>query len=355
MTVLAIILVLGPVIFVHELGHYLAARFIGVQVQAFSIGFPPKIFTRTRKGTKYSLGLIPFGGFVTLLGENGEEESDPRSLGSKTRLQKAFVMISGVLMNLIFAIIILSIGYVVGIQPIYPGMENQRGVENNRFVVVNSVQKNAPANNVLKKGDIFYEVEGKRVFTYSDLKVFDVDTSKINVKVKRDGKYLSKEVGIYNFKNDNGDKVAGLGVIVGQGGSIKAPIYIAPILAAKDVAKITQLNISGLANVVGDIFVKKSVSENIAGPVGIIAIASTALQTGVGAVLSLIVMISIGIGVINLVPLPVLDGGRILFLMIEGVIRRDIPISIKQGMITLSALAMIMLLIFITIGDIKAL
>jgi len=141
-TIIVFLAVLSVLVFVHELGHFITARKSGMTVEEFGFGFPPKIFGFKRKGIVYSINLIPIGGFVKILGENGEEKSNPKSFASRPIWQRAVVLVAGVTMNVVLAIVLFSIAFRIGLPQVLEG--NEKNVINQKVQVVQILKDSTP-------------------------------------------------------------------------------------------------------------------------------------------------------------------------------------------------------------------
>ena len=174
-TVLALIFVFGVIVFSHELGHFIAAKLLGVKVETFAFGFPPRLWEKKIGQTTYALNVIPLGGYVNLKGEDEISEQsnvkpDSDSLWAKKPWEKIVIFAAGVVMNFILAVILLSICYMVGFAPIAPGMADFPGITTTQHVEIASVEKNAPADKQgIVSGDTIVSVDGKKTLTSNDV------------------------------------------------------------------------------------------------------------------------------------------------------------------------------------------
>src|SRR3990167_3400346 len=154
------IFVFALIIFVHEFGHFIAAKKSGIRVDAFAFGFPPRIWSKKRGETRYSLNLIPLGGYVKIYGDYGADSDNPKSYAGKPFYIKIMILLAGVVLNFALAWLILFGGYLFGMQPILPELAEHNGVVNNMKAVVTNVEKDTPAEKEgLEKGDIIKSVD----------------------------------------------------------------------------------------------------------------------------------------------------------------------------------------------------
>ena len=189
LTLLAFLVILGLLVFVHELGHFVAAKLSGVKVEEFAFGFPPRIVCHKRGETNYCINLIPFGGYVKMLGEE-EESKSPRSFSSKRARNKLFIVVSGVAMNFILAGVLFSIGYMIGMSPIRVNPDAISGPTTNRIYIA-QVNEGSPAEQVgLQAGDIiegFPSNEDFSQYTRSHL------GERVLLNITRSGELIVKE------------------------------------------------------------------------------------------------------------------------------------------------------------------
>lgn len=334
MEILIAILVLGIIIFIHELGHFLTAKFFKMPVSEFSIGMGPQVYSYDTEKTTYSFRAIPIGGFVNIEGMEVDSEVED-GFNSKPAYARFIVLIAGVFMNFLLAFIILFTSIYM----------NGKYVPSNH-PVIGEVFQEAKAINKIKINDRIMEISGNKVENWEDisknLKMLQ-GVDKVDIKVKRDGSIQDIEVPL-TF--DSASKRYMLGVLPKY--SIeKFKVSEAIGLSFKSGIKIVENTVTGLKMMVTG-QVKK---EEISGPIGIIKVVGEASREGMAVVFWLMALLSINIGVLNLLPLPALDGGRIIFVILEIIgIKVDKKLEEKihmAGMIVLFGL-----IIFITTNDI---
>jgi len=361
-TFIVFIIVFSIIILVHEFGHFITAKFFDVRVDEFAIGFPPRIWAKKKKEITYSINAIPLGGFVRLFGEGGEGEKSKRSLVSKKTWQKTIIFAAGVGMNFLMAWSILFSFYLVGGQATFPGMWEHSGVVNDQKVYVTYVEKDSPAEkNGIEAGDVIKKVNGNEV--YLDTSVIDeiqkaVAENKekpVNVVAKRDEKEFQRNIltGKAEYEYD-GKKVEyqKIGVNLETRGKIKAKWYMAPVAATAETWRLTKLTMVGIADMFKTLVTRLKISENVVGPAGIVKLTGVAAGMGFGALLQFVVILSISLGVINIMPIPVLDGGHVLFLAIEKVRGKPVPVGTKNAIQTVGFGLLLLLVLVITISDI---
>lgn len=369
MTVVLFLIILGALIFVHELGHFISAKRAGIRVDEFALGFPPKLLSRRIGETVYSLNLIPFGGYVKIFGEDGLENADSaqaeenemgRRFTSKPRWVQALVLSSGVLGNIAFAWLLISISFMSGIPSSVEGRYADK--VRNAELTITSVLPDSPAGQGgLKSGDVILSLqEGVRRFDVvrsgalqnaaESARTFIGETrGKLIVQYKRGGKIQAADVepvqGIVLGKPAIGVTLDTVGVV--QFGLFRS--FFEGLLMTGDLLREVT---AGLLGFIKQVFLGEADLAAITGPVGIAGLVGEARVLGVIYLLSFTAFISINLAVINLLPIPALDGGRLLFLAIEGMIRRPIPARITRALNTAGFVLLILFMVVITYRDV---
>ncbi len=360
MTILIFIAVLVVLILVHELGHFLAAKYFGIKVDEFGIGFPPKILKMFRWGeTDFTLNAIPFGGFVKIFGENPDEESisgeeSQRSFVNKPRWIQAIVLLAGVFFNFLLAWLLFSVGFMMGA----PAIDNQFSDKyfEPETVLIIGVMKNSPADDSgLVSRDQIVQVafEDKILIAPSTTEFTEfidlyVD-QEIKLSVLRDGQISDFVVvptqGIF------GDSV-GIGIEFRTTGSVTFPFFVAVSEGFIFSVELTKMIVVAFADFISQIVQREANMEQIAGPVGIVSMVGEAADLGIVHLLWFTAIISLHLTIINLLPFPALDGGRLLFVAIESMIRRPINPKITNALNAIGFILLILLMILVTINDI---
>lgn len=334
-TLWASIFVFGLLIVFHELGHFLAAKKADIKVEEFAIGMGPKIFSKQIGETLYSLRLLPLGGYNKMAGMEAEDVPDERGFNSKSVLQRMWVIVSGSLMNFVLAAILFTTIFAfVGI----PNITTEIG----------NVIEGKPAHNAgLYPGDVITAVNGEQVDKWSEV-VTIIHThpeEPIQLKILRDGQIL--EVTVIPELEPN----QGIGLIGIESGEVKWETqgFFQSIYQA--VIQTIQFAILILVSL-GQM-ITGQMSADVVGPVGIVQEIGNSAKVGIPHLLNLAAIISINLGLFNLLPIPALDGSRLVFLLIEGVRRKPIDPN-KENFVHLIGFALLMLLvIMITYKDIS--
>jgi regulator of sigma E protease len=343
LTIIAFILILGLLIFVHEFGHFISAKLCGVKVEEFGFGFPPKIF-RIKKGeTYYSVNWIPLGGFVKLLGEE-EKSKDPRSFFMQSIWKRILIVIAGVIMNFVFAIFILTIGFSVGMTPIVSDPASLGGKQQTEIIIAGTTKDSPAAAAGIISGDIvtgYNSVEDFQAFTKNH------KNEEITLNIKREHKPISINVKV----SDNID--APLGVALAQATIVKLPPLQAFKAAFVETGRTCTAIFKFLYDFFHDLFTGKKVSDQVAGPVGIFTITKQAVKLGIGYVLQFMALLSINLGIMNILPFPALDGGKAIFLIAEAIRgKKVVKVEVENIIHWIGFIILIALVILITYNDI---
>lgn len=328
LTAVAAIIVFGLLIGVHEAGHLIAAKINKVEVTEFAIGMGPKLFSFQGKETLYSLRLIPIGGYCKLTGED-ESIDSPVSFSEKKPLQRISILAAGALMNLVLGFVALVILFAPN--------------ENIATTYVGSVLENAPAyNQGLMPGDRILKLNSTKVNIDSDISFFLYRNGEkdVNVTVKRGDETVAIKITPHS---DNGNYYIGYSpkIVKNNFWQTLKYAYHFEIFTSKVVVL-----------TIVDMFTGSVSVKDTSGPVGIVNEIGKAAQSGFRNVLYLLALISVNLGLFNLIPLPALDGGRILFVLIELVFRKPVPQKYEALVHALGFLALLVLMLFVTYNDI---
>lgn len=422
-------IVLGIMIFVHEWGHFAAAKLCGVRVDVFSLGFGPRLFGMKRGDTDYRLSALPFGGYVRMAGDNPLEERTGAGYEflSRPRWQRAIIAIAGPLMNFLLALVILwGIFWRLGIpSPVYehqaadvvavpqsmPATGTQAGdrivaVDNvptptwkkvysevekakpGSFVTLTVLRSNAnqsitltvpehltsfdnllgfaslppviaevdggtPADRAgLKPGDTIIATNGKPVVTWQQL-IDGVHSSgghSIQFQIRRNGgEQLTLDITPMQGTDLDGQPVWQVGVLPNTDVDYERQSFLE---ASKDAAASTVSGIHQIGQVLVGLFSGKVSIRQLAGPVGIARISGEAAKRGLPTLLEFMAVISLNLGLLNLLPIPILDGGHILLLAIEGILRRDLSLAVKERFVQVGLVFLLGIFAFVMYSDI---
>ncbi len=364
MTIVLFILVLVALIVVHEFGHFVVAKLSGMKVDEFGIGYPPRAAAWKHGETEYSLNWLPFGGFVKIYGEDEQDRVEAtadsaRAFGSRPRILQALVLLAGIAMNLLFAWVLLSGTLVMGTERALSKDEVPHA--SSVHLAVASVLSGSPAERAgVRTGDYILSATGaNQTFTGADADVFtrfvasDVEPSPITLHIQRSSGnvediHVTAERGI--IASDPGR--AALGVSLASVGTVRTVWYQAPIEGAQLTYEVTRQTAIGLWHFFSSLATFTADLSQVSGPIGIAGAVGTASSHGLSALLTLTAIISINLALINLVPIPALDGGRLLFVLIEAIIRRPLPVVAARAVNTIGFGLLILLMIVVSAHDI---
>jgi regulator of sigma E protease len=315
------IIVLGVLIFVHELGHFLVAKGFGVRVLKFSLGFGPKLVGRKRGETDYIISLVPLGGYVKMLGEeeDGEKVSDPaHAFCTQPVLRRFAIVCAGPASNILFAVILATSLYMVGYPTLIPA--------------IGEVREGSPAALAgLQTGDLISRIDGRPIDEWNSLREFvhARPGEELLFTVMRGERQLSFRITprLQETHNIFGEAVR-VGLIgVAPAGEVIARRYSPHVAVGKGFAWTGGLLKLIVVSVVKMVQGKVS-ADNLAGPLGIAQMAGETYKSGLLVFISFLAFVSVSLGILNLLPVPVLDGGHIIFIGIEAV--RGKPVDIRK-------------------------
>ncbi|HEX9751578.1 MAG TPA: RIP metalloprotease RseP [candidate division Zixibacteria bacterium] len=342
-TALAAIFVLGVLVFVHELGHFLVAKWAGIKVERFSLGFPPKMVGITIGETEYCISWLPLGGYVKMAGENpedGESTGDPREFMSKSIGARAAVIVAGPLMNFIAAILAFSLVLMFWGRPTL----------DTEHVLIGPVLEGSPADSIgLRNGDVILAVDHETVATFEEMasRVQTRAGQSLELLWRRDGELYSAMI---TPKTDTLRDSAGAdSVIVGRIGVGLGYTY-EPVGVLASIVEGTKQSITVTATMfgfLGGLFSGDVSIKMVSGPVGIVRFAGTAAREGFDMLLNFMAILSVNLAILNVLPIPILDGGHLVFLAMEKL--RGRPLTIRQRAIAQQVGFALLLLLIVTV------
>ena len=332
-TLIIFLLILGLLIFVHEGGHFLVAKLSGIKVEEFGMGFPPRIFGIRRGETIYSLNWIPLGGFCKMLGE--EDPSAPRSFASKRPVVRLATLAAGPLMNAILPIVLLTIAFMVPRQVVVGD------------VVIDQVVADSPAAEAgIVPGDTVLSINGNSIQNIGDV-IYDIHLKmgeKITLELKGADGNLKTATLVPRWNPPPNEGAVGIAMTMGNTGNVSQsyPFWKA---VPKSVSSIGDTFVL-MRNEITSWFVQKKAPE-VAGPVGIFQLTGEVREAGPSYIIQFTAFLSLNLAIVNILPLPALDGGRIVFVLLE-VVRRGKRVSPRtEGLIHYVGFAMLIALILV--------
>jgi len=345
-SLVVVLFILSLLFFAHEFGHFVMAKRAGVRVEEFAFGFPPRIFAIRRGETEYALNALPFGAYVRLTGE--EDPTQERSLASRTPWQRTKVLVAGPAMNALLGIVFFATTFVLGVPTLEPTQD----------VVIVGVAKDSPAAAAgLRPNDVVLRLDGHPIKTITDLQIRIEERAgqEVTFLIKRDGEILPPIVLVPRVNPPAGQGPTGIQIANYRLVVKSFAPWEALVLGIQRTVYVTALTLY-----VPVLVIKGLIPASQARPVGVVGIAQmTGLMVaqiptnGLVPLLNFIGLISVGLGLVNMLPLPGLDGGRLAFVLLEWLRGGKRVSPQKEGMIHLVGMAiLIALMLIITYYDI---
>lgn len=328
------LLVFGFIIFIHELGHLIAAKRVGITVLEFSLGMGPMIFEREYKGTVYSLRAFPIGGFCAMEGEDGES-SGAGAFGTKSPGKKFAAIAAGPLMNLVFGYVIMVVLVLMS-----------GGIATTE---IHSFYPEAATARYLREGDTIVAIDGHKIRTSNDISFYLIRNSDgiMDIDVMRDSELVSiKDVTFDTTDLPNGQKSIVLDFVVK---GVKKTVINVPVYAFDWTVSIVKQIWASF----GDLITGNVSFNEMSGPVGVAKIIGEASQTkDISDLLITTALITVNIGIFNLLPFPALDGGRLIFILLEAVRKKPVNPKIEEGINFAGFTVLIGFMLIVTAKDI---
>lgn len=348
LTLIIFIIILAILILVHEFGHFVVAKKSGVRVDEFGFGFPPKLFSWKKGETRYSINLVPLGGFVKIYGEQGEGKGEKNSFMSKSISRRAMIIASGVLMNFVLAIFLFSLGNFIGAPTVIDNeiLFPDAKVRDIKVQIIGVMQQSPAEKAGFMAGDILVDANTPESFQNF---VSANQGKEIGIRVKRGAETLNLKVVPERIPEGIGARI---GVSIDRTGIVSYSWWKSIYKGIQDTIDFIVLIVVTLAEVIHKAFLGEQVGEVLTGPIGIYNITAQAAGMGFIYLIQLTALISINLGLINILPFPALDGGRLLFLAIEKIKGSPVSQRVENAAHAVGFALLILLMIFITWRDI---
>lgn len=355
-TAILFILILSIVVISHEWGHFMAAIKSDVKVDEFGFGFPPKLFGYRPKGseTEYTFNLLPIGGFVRLEGEDGEHKDDPRSFAAKGYWTKVFILSAGVMMNLVVAFLAFTIAGVMGARVQLPESEYGSSEFSDQAVTITTVLEDSPADEVgLRFGDIVNSVNEEQITTIDELQeiIRANEGSEISMVIERGNETIEKAV---FAREEYGENEGATGIAIAITGVESMGVFEAMWRSVQRMIAVIVLTFQVFYILIESIFTSTEVpaGAEVTGPVGLVNVINDFRDLGAVYLINLVGLISMSLAIFNILPIPALDGGRILFVTIEKVKGSPINPNTEAIVHTVAFYILIGLMIVVAVRDI---
>jgi len=392
LTVILFLVILSLLVFVHEFGHFLAARKLGMRVYEFALGFPPMAIgvyrdPKTKKlvwvkgkkkikrdvisagggketeehseypSTLYTLNWLPLGGFCKIKGENGENDREKDSFSGQKAWRRILVLVAGVTMNFLLAGVLLAVGFMVGLPTdISNGVDSKAQLVQSAQVIIQQVEKGSPAEDAgLQFGDIILSLNNEAIDSSEKITTFVRSRADqlIDVKVSRtvDGKKQELVIPV-TPRVEDGAQPPRIGVILADAAIIRYPWYIS-------LYKGFQAAFFGLISIfvsfyllLKGLLLGQGLAFDVSGPVGIASVIGQSAKLGIQYLINVTAMISLSLAAMNILPIPALDGGRVLFVVLEKILRKPVPMKYEQAAHTIGFLLLLVLIAVVTARDV---
>ena len=367
-TIITFILVLSLLVFVHEFGHFWAARIFGLKPKEFGFGFPPRVWgiyrsidgkwKQVRGGkevtdaadTIYSVNWIPMGGFVNI-GEDEEVSDDPNHFTNKPIWQRAIILSAGVAMNIVLAAVLIIFGLMIGLPQAVDDVHPKAQVSDRRIQIVQVLPDSPAAAAGVELGDIIASIDNNQFTKYKELQQFVDERAgqELSYKIKRGkGEIVARVTPVIMEETGRG----GIGIAIAETGIVKYPWYLAIQEGIKTTVFLTWAIILAFCELFKNLIMGNGVSVELAGPVGIAALTGQMARMGFVYLLQFTALLSINLAIINFLPIPALDGGRVLFLIIEKIRGKSMKRALEAGLNQAFFVLLMLLVLIVTFRDV---
>ena len=330
------VLVFITLIIIHEFGHFIAAKLLGVRVNEFAVGFGPKLFSWGKGETRYAVNLVPLGGYCAMEGED-EESADSRAFCNKAAWRRFLIVVMGAVFNLIAGLVIVAI--ILAPQKRFTS------------TTIAEFHENAQSQQSgLRVGDKIIEVDGRRIFTTYDLSYSftNVEDGKIDLTVRRDGKTVKLDDVTFKTEEENGISYL----------TVDFYVYPKEKTVGSFISETVKTAVSYCAVIwrsLIDLISGKYGISAVSGPVGVTAVIGSAAKQSLTSLLPIMALITINLGIFNLLPVPALDGGRLIFILFEMITGRKVPSKYEAWVHAAGFAVLIGFMLLVTAKDIWSL
>ena len=353
-TILLFLALLSVLVLVHEWGHFFAARRSGMTVEEFGIGFPPRIFGwKSKKGTLWSVNLIPLGGFVKIKGESDGDVHAPDSFASQGWWKRFAVVVAGVVMNLVLAWGLFTVGFAFGLPAVVEESVETGAVVSDRTISVVDILPGSAADlSGMQLGDRLLMIDGVLYTSGTEARdalVPNGDGAPIAITLARHGETQTLSV-TPMYVPELGRE--GVGIAIVETGFVRYPWYEAPGRGLRATLVSTRDVLVAFGGMITGMFSKSDIAASVSGPVGIAVLTGQVASLGASHLVQFAAMLSINLAVINILPFPALDGGRLVFLLYEAIRRKRATPAFEQGVHAIGFVFLLLLVLVVTVKDI---
>lgn len=358
LTILVFIIILGVLVFVHEFGHFICAKIFKVGVEEFGFGYPPRLVGWKKKETIYSLNWIPIGGFTKIKGTVGADQDNTADVKSndsfmaKPIWQRFIILFAGVFLNFILCGFLFSVCYMIGLPSATADLSANAKVSAQKVLIMETIPDKSAAQAGLLAGDYILKINNQPTDDITKLKeaIKSYQNQEINITILRNNETLEKKVFV---QINNEDNQPGIGVYLTEAGTVSYPWYSAIYQGFKHTVMIVIMIFQVLGGIIIGLFSQQSVSAEFAGPIGIAVLTNQVTKMGFIYILQFAALLSINLAIFNLLPFPALDGGRLLFLVIEKIRGKAVNQKIEAVVHNIGFALLILLILVVTFKDIS--
>lgn len=359
LTIILFIAVLAVLVLAHELGHYLTARWFGCRVEEFGFGFPPRLWGWRSKKTDilYSVNALPLGGFVKILGEDGAATDDPTSFAARPAYQRVVILVAGVTMNVFLAAILLSIGFGVGLPTALPddgslAALGQSARVQDGGIQISQVLPNSPATTAgIQVGDVVTGIEGRVMADVSSVQsMFSLNADRpLTLTILRQGTIQTLTV-TPTYLPSVGSVAVGVGLV--HVATVSYPWYQAIAHGVLATGHLISAIVMAFVTIIAQLISGSTAGVSVSGPVGIAVLTGQVARQGFAALLNFMAWLSVNLAIVNILPLPALDGGRVLFVILEKLRRRRVDQRLEAIVHNLGFALILALIVLVTYHDV---
>jgi len=349
-TIIAVIAIFGLLVLAHEWGHFMAARKLGVKVTEFGFGYPPRLYAFKRRGIEWSINWLPLGGFVRIKGETGEEREQPDSFAYQPAWRRAVILCAGVFMNIVLAFVLLTAGLMIGLPTALEGdqISQARDVQ---VQIVTVEPASAALKAGLQAGDVIKFLAGQPITAVEQVQkyVSEHPGQSIDLVYSRGQNQVTVNITPLVLSDKSEKPVLGVSLL--QTGIISYPWYQAVGRGAEATYFLTVGILKGFGSLLHDLVFSRRVPTDVAGPVGIAVLTGQVVGLGWIYVLQFAALLSINLAILNILPFPALDGGRLLFVIIEKIRRRPNNQKVEAVVHNIGFALLMLLIVAVTYRD----
>lgn len=351
-TLLLFLVILSLLVFVHELGHFVMARLMGMKVEEFGFGFPPRFWGVKRGDTTYSINWIPLGGFVKIKGESGEQAQDADSFSAKKAWQRFLVLIAGVTMNVLLAGVLFSIGYMVGLPSVVDDQLPANARVSEQEITILQVVEGSPADEAgIVAGETIVSLDGQTFAFDTEAREYFAEHGTAGVEMVVQAEDGSERTVTVTSTYLEALDQTGVGIGFLTTGLVAYPFFSAIGQGIYTTYQFTFEILKAFGGLIRDLVVSQEVAVDLSGPVGIAVMTGQVAAMGIVYLLQFAAVLSINLAIINVLPFPALDGGRILFLIIEKIRGRAVDQKIEVAVHNLGFMLLMLVVVLVTYKD----